>query len=217
LNQYREYRPSLTRKILPTMVPALLLRLNLLVFGTFAVCQLASCQEVEPYRAPITDEAGHYRWETLISFGVGGNSDPFRTRGWIVNKLNDVTWTHGNETGMAVHFPASDKPVILRAQVKLSLAPEEMGRQRVSIFVNSEKVGDWLVAKSSFREFTMIIPARLINPSGETSISFKLPDARSPRSLGTGRERRKTALAFKTIRFEQLPGPLPEIQQETAQ
>ena len=90
----------------------------------------------------------------------------------------------------------------MRARVKPLLAPGKLERQRVIIFIGDEKVGEWLISINKFHDVELDIPQSLFNESGNTEIGFELPDARSPESLGAGRDKRELAIAFNSIQFE---------------
>jgi hypothetical protein len=179
---------------------------------TGSIYELASWRQAESYESPLADDAGTYLWGSEISFGSNGNFRPLQTKGWSITAAKDVTWTEGNSTVLSIQFPATSGTIKMRARIKPLLAPGKLEQQRVDIFVGLEKVGQWSVSTNQFHDAELSIPANVFKRSGKTEITFKLPDARSPVSLGLGTDRRTLALAFYSLKFEPVQG-LPGSQQ----
>jgi len=170
-----------------------------------SIYQLDSWQEIETQVDPATDEAGLYRWDAVISFGSRGNFHALQDGGWVVTKARDASWTQGKRARLAINFPETTGPVAMQVNVKPKLVPGILERQRVNIFIGQHKAGEWSVSTGGFQDLELIIPKKLFNRTGKTEITFQLPDARSPQSLGVGREKRAIALAFLSIRFKPVP------------
>lgn len=167
-----------------------------------SIYEVASWQEAESYQSPLTNSFGQYLWGTEISFGTRGNFRPLQNGGWSITSAKDITWTEGTKAGLSIKFPKTEGTVNMRARVKPLLAPGKLERQRVIIFIGDEKVGEWLISINKFHDVELDIPQSLFNESGNTEIGFELPDARSPESLGAGRDKRELAIAFNSIQFE---------------
>jgi hypothetical protein len=178
-----------------------------------SVYRVASWQQAESFQAPVINDAGRYVWGTRISFGNHGNYREFQNGGWIVTATEDVTWTEGSKAGLSIDFPDTSTAVIMRVKIKPLLAPGKLDQQHVNIFVGTEKVAEWLLSNNKFQEVELSIPQNLIEPTGKTLIGFELPDARSPLSLGTGKDKRVLALAFYSVQFEPTPEVLSPQQQ----
>ncbi len=168
-----------------------------------SVYQLSSWKDLGSYTIPVVDGANSYLWGTRISFGKRGNSRPFQVTGWATTTADKILWTEGNETSLAIQFPEVSKPVTMRAVVKPMLAPGKLDHQRVIVYVGEEKVGVWSIGTSKFQTVELVLKPELFARSGNTLISFKLPDAQSPKSLGVGNDIRDLAVAFYSIEFEQ--------------
>lgn len=168
-----------------------------------SVYELSSWQEFESFSAPVLDTADNYTWGTDIQFGRRGNSLPFQTSGWAMTSADMMVWTEGHAASLSIKFPPAENPVGMRANIKPLTTPGKLDSQRVEIYVGGKKAGTWSVTGNKFQDMVLTIPRNLLNQGRETEIRFELPDARSPESLGTGRDTRVLALAFFSIKFEQ--------------
>ena len=113
-----------------------------------------------------------------------------------------VTWTVANKAKLSILFSDVDSPVTMRVKLKPLLVPGKLDEQRVNVFFGNTLVGTWSLAVNRFQVVELRIPKEMFNLSGKTAISFELPDAKSPKSLGAGRDNRSLALAFFSIEFE---------------
>jgi len=168
-----------------------------------SVYELTSWKDLGSYTATVIDSTDSYLWGTKISFGKRGNSRPFQVSGWVLTTAERILWTEGNEASLAIRFPKTTNPVILRAVIKPMLAPGKLDRQRVIIYMGSEKVGSWNVSANKFQTMELVLPPGLFNRTEKTVIRFELPDAKSPKSLGVGKDTRDLAIAFYSIEFKQ--------------
>jgi len=166
-----------------------------------SVFQTSSWQEMQPYAAPVTDAKNSYQWGRVISFGINGNSHPFQDGGWVITRSQDVTWTHGKRTSLAINFPQTSEPVIMSAIIKPLISPGKLERQRVKVLVGETLVDEWFETGNRFHSVEVRIPPALFNPNGKTEIHFELPDARAPAELGTGTDKRILGLAFMSLEF----------------
>lgn len=177
---------------------------------TGSVYQLASWAEMGSYFAPVLDGAGSYLWNTTISFGKRGNSRFFQSDGWAITTAQRIVWTEGSEAILSIGFPETEGQVRLRAKLKPLLAPGKLDSQRVEIYVGGKQAGTWNISSDSFHNVELVIPGEFFNQAEMTEIKFILPDARSPESLGTGRDKRNLALAFYSIEFTQVSARIIE-------
>jgi len=66
----------------------------------------------------------------------------------------------------------------------------------VIIYVNGNKVVDYYASGEESK--TITIPGEYVE-DGRLFLTFELPDASSPKSLGVGEDDREVSLAFKSI------------------
>ena len=174
---------------------------------TGSVYDLAAWSDEKLLQAPVLGEELTYRWGTDLTFGGQGTYKRFQEGGWSVTRAGSVTWTDGNEAGLSVPMPVASAQVRMRVMVKPFLVPGKLERQRVTVSVNGREITQWLLTESRFQSLDALIPAEALSRGEETAVRFILRDAAAPASLGTGKDRRKLALAFMSLRFDELASP----------
>jgi hypothetical protein len=167
-----------------------------------SIYDVAAWSEEDYFQAPAMNELGSYTWGTALSFGKRGNFKPFGNGGWSVTGAEDITWTEGTEMGLSMPFPSTPGAVRMSVTLKPLIAPGALDRQRVTILVGGRKLAEWELTEGRFQKMELLIPPGYLNDTGITVFSFRLPDARSPASLGTGKDVRDLALAFLKLQFD---------------
>ncbi|MEQ8223294.1 MAG: hypothetical protein ABRQ37_13380 [Candidatus Eremiobacterota bacterium] len=127
-----------------------------------------------------------YQPGNIINFDRNGNGRNFFVTGWSEPE-EGFTWTCDKKAELI--FQINQEEITCDVMMKVNLEPNisKEKRQRVYIYANSRKVGEWIV--SSQGEYKIIIPeVCLLDPL--LRITFELPDAFSPKSLGTGEDTR---------------------------
>jgi hypothetical protein len=153
-------------------------------------------------QAPVTGAGGEYTWGTALSFGATGTFEPFQNGGWIITAARDITWTRGFRTGLSIPFAEAEADVLMKVTFKPLLAAGKLDQQNVTVLVGNEPVAQWQLTEDRFQTRELRLPASMLNRDGSTDISFVLPDARSPESLGTGSDKRILGLAFLNLQFD---------------
>ncbi|MEM9182076.1 MAG: sulfatase-like hydrolase/transferase [Pseudomonadota bacterium] len=143
-----------------------------------------------------------YRWGEAIRFGQLGNSKPYQVKGWSRSTGDHITWTEGSSAELTVDIPEPGQPVTLVVDANPYLSPPRLPSQNVRVLVNGEAVGSWQFTEAEFQVSRMAIPASAITRQAPAAIRFEFPDARSPSSLGAGKDLRELGLAFRTVSFE---------------
>ena len=126
-----------------------------------------------------------------INFGLEGNSLNFQLGGWS-HPEQGYTWTD-SQTATLV-FPANyNTNLILEASIRMAF-----NQQRVFIYVNEKKVGEWDVKKQGLYKVT--IPKSYLNKD-LMYVSFLLPDAiYSPNEINNNNlDTRKLGLLFESV------------------
>jgi arabinofuranosyltransferase len=114
--------------------------------------------------------------------------------GWFGTEASH-TYTNGNKVSM--NFPQIEpgKDIIVLAKWSSIL-----GRtQRVSVVANGHPVTTITVKRSEFGTDSFTIPADFLKSKSANTISFDLPDAVSPASLGVSQDKRVMGLAVKEL------------------
>lgn len=127
-----------------------------------------------------------------LSFSTG-NTDSISL--WATSGLSGIEetycWTDGKEAGIYLLLPTdSDKEIVLKASVEAFL-PSGLDGQEVEIFVNGEKTGEWIFTPEYNRgSREIVLPTRLINGEGYTSLNFRIARPSSPHEHGLSADRR---------------------------
>lgn len=148
-----------------------------------------------------TEPAPHYEWGTTVKFGFGGNSQKYQENGWNVQE-NGLTWTSGSRATLIFSFGKTvTRDVKVEAEVS-ALVSGKLKEQRVLIKANGKPLKEWKIRKAESCAENVIIPHSLIQ-SGILKLTFDLPEATSPASLGISGDKRVLGLAFHTITLTQ--------------
>ena len=129
-----------------------------------------------------------YQTGNVIQFNRDGNGRNFFVSGWSEPE-EGFTRTYDKKAELVFQINQEEITcdVIMKVNLEPDIAKGKVERQRVYIYANSRKVGEWIV--SSPGEYRVIIPeVCLMDPL--LRITFELPDAFSPKSIATGEDTR---------------------------
>jgi hypothetical protein len=158
-----------------------------------------------------------------IFFGLGGDSERIRIRGWSHTEPH-FTWTDGDNAALGVRLPPSKHPIQLRFKMAGMTAPPRVQFQRVDVHVNSEKLASWQVSHEDV--FTVVVPAKFVRPPKRAPgapkpfvlepgtrllIEFSIPDAISPLDAGQSGDPRRLGLRLAELHIANDP-PTPPAQ-----
>ena len=140
-----------------------------------------------------------YRPGEQISFIKDGNGDFYKGQGWS-NGEDNFTWTGGKKA--EVNIPAGDikGKLILKVFTGGLYNPGKLEAQRVNVYVNGNKIGQWIVRDKM--EYTITLPEGSIIKNN-INIVFDLPDATVPGKIGLpGNDGRTLGLCVEYIMLE---------------
>lgn len=123
-------------------------------------------------------------------------SDPFFWYGWSPAEPQ-FRWTEGHDAAL-VFALARPRDTQLTMRVVGFVVPGQP-RQRVTVTLNTTVVAKFEIADDRTREYTIQLPANVIRE--QNVLTFNLPDAASPESLGLGKDSRKLGLAMYWLKF----------------
>ena len=138
-----------------------------------------------------------YEYGDEIHFSRNGTSDRFKLDGWSYPEEKS-TWTDGKNASLNIITDDTDSNLILIIRATPYLSKGALEKQRVNISANDHPLGEWVFNKPGFQEKSIIIPHEVLN-EGMQYITFDLPDAISPQSLGLSEDSRVLALAVQSI------------------
>lgn len=148
-------------------------------------------------------EPPSYKWGSVILFGKYGNSVNYQSTGWSVPE-NGFTWALGNNASLDLRIR---KPYTKSATLTIRfwpfLMPGRIDKQTMSLFINDEKMTEWIIRKPGVQEQAAAIPDGLLTRSSRLCIRFELPDAKSPAEVGYNADQRILSIAFCEIRLSE--------------
>lgn len=138
-------------------------------------------------------------WGSIIRFGRSGNAQPYQTGGWSAPE-DDFTWTNGHNASLLIPMePTRSTSVRLTASFAPFLAAGIVKIQKVNVLINGQKAGEWNITTGGVQELTLTIPKGLLGAADTLYITFDMPDAISPKSIGAGKDRRVLGIALRTL------------------
>lgn len=136
-----------------------------------------------------------------IKFGSNGNFSGFAVTGWTTYlDMPNSTWTVENVATLKVQLIGGASRVKMAVDATPYLAEGKLSHQEMNIYVN----GLWLgfVHASEWSNTTHILLPGMMDMRGENLISFVVPTARIPASLGAGADQRCLGFAFQGVTFD---------------
>lgn len=120
---------------------------------TPAVTPIPALTSVPPTEAPVH----YYQLGTVIQFNRSENCKNFFVRGWSEPE-ETFTWTYDKKSELILQVNQKEITcdVMMKVNIEPNIAKGKVDSQRVYIYANNIKVGEWLV--SSPGEYKIIIP-----------------------------------------------------------
>jgi hypothetical protein len=149
---------------------------------------------VDPSKITIyhANKKPEYEYGNVIFFGLGGTSEHYQQDGWYYPE-EDFTWTEGHRSVLGINTSNADSDLNLTVT-----ASPFTSQQLVNVTINDHQVGEWIFDKPEGQEKSIKIPHEVLN-EGVQYITFDLPDAKSPFSVGLSEDRRTLGLAVRSI------------------
>lgn len=150
-----------------------------------------------------------YRPGLVLDFSAGHDTGrPYRAGGWWASEPWGV-WSIEPEALLVLPAGlATDGALWLRVQAR-SLIAGELSRQRVEVVVNGRFVAEWeFTTESPVGERAAVIPAEVAGPREPLRITFRVPDAASPASLGVSADTRRLDIGLQWLRLDPI-GSVP--------
>jgi len=136
---------------------------------------------------------------TTIQFGKGGNALSYIQKGWS-GPANGYTWTNGQSASINIPITIPDSPSItLRVNLRAFLGDGKVEKQTVIILVNGMRVGSWVITTPGFKDKRVTIPKSFLTLPYLLDITFLMPNAVSPSTVGYNEDKRVLGVAVRTI------------------
>jgi hypothetical protein len=150
--------------------------------------------------ARLTPGTAHpYDWGTRLFFGNGGSASPYIGMGWSGPEAK-ITWTDGHTATLYLPVKPPKTDLTLKAKMAAFTRRGQLEAQHVRVLVNHREVSQWLLT-ADFQECTADVPRDYITGAETTEITFDMPDAVSPASLGGNGDSRTLGLAAFWLEF----------------
>ena len=149
------------------------------ILSAFGLVLLAGCDRSEP--GADNSSAAEVQYGSKITFGKGGNSEPYKGTGWSTTE-EKFTWSEGTSARLRIPVPASNDPISLKMRIAALVKPPELSTQPVEVFIDDQKIAEWQVADTA--EFIARVPPDFTKKGGVLNINIKTPKATSPKALG---------------------------------
>jgi hypothetical protein len=124
-------------------------------------------------------------------------SDALFWYGWSAAE-SQFRWTNGHEA--TVVFAVSNRRDTLLTMKAGAFVVPGSPRQRVSVALNGAVLSNFEIMDDSVHENTIELPANLFRD--KNVLTFTLPDAKSPQSLGLSKDPRKLGLSLYWLKFK---------------
>jgi hypothetical protein len=123
-------------------------------------------------------------------------SDTFFWYGWSTAEPG-FRWTDGHDAAL-VFALRSSRDLVVTMRASGFLVPGSP-KQRVSLALNGSVLSNFEITDISAREYTIELPVKILR--AQNVLTFSLPDAASPQSLGLSKDPRQLGLALYWLKF----------------
>lgn len=146
---------------------------------------------------PALVEINHqYTIGDTINFAAGGNSNFYRTSGWSGQESGFI-WTGMHEAKLNFFTDVIPDNVVLDLKAA-ALTGRGIDSQTLIISINNKSLPNSIVMGGEMRTVIVPIPPGYL-VSGSNEITFHLPNATSPKSLGLSEDVRQLGIAVCSI------------------
>ena len=127
-----------------------------------------------------------------VVFG-GGAGAPFQFEGWA-GRDEEFCWTVEREATLVFAAAAQTPGTCLRLKFGAYLARDKLTEQTVNVSLNGRGIGSLSTRDREPHEYTLPLPDGTLRP--ENLLTFQVPHATSPKSLGDGGDERRLGIAL---------------------
>ena len=145
---------------------------------------------------PVTNY--NYTPGRAIDFGDLGNSQRYRTHGWLLSRPWGVS-SAGHESGIFLRLKEMpERDITLKIKLRPYLYPHQQ-EQRLDVTINGELVSELTLRGENLRELSIPVPADLVTGSGVIDIRFKYKTPVLPPAELVTVDSKLRAIAIKTL------------------
>lgn len=143
-----------------------------------------------------------YALNTVIDFGILGNSHGIAGQGWVA-PADNISWSRSKQAYLNINLKPGDtgKDLNMTLTFRPYLHAKKHPTQRIKLFVGDTLVEEWVESDRKMHSKQVLISGSLVT-SNELQILFEFPDAASPYSLGVGGARQKFGIALQSLKLQ---------------
>jgi chromate transport protein ChrA len=141
-----------------------------------------------------------YQWDSLVNFTTNGDGKLYQGLGWGRTE-EDHTWTVARQAHLVFHFPAPKSSIMLSARFHPYLAPGKVSAQKVNVFFNRRLIKEFQTGDPGDQDLIVLVPYECFNDTGVSVITFEIPTAVAPASIGRGPDERLLGIALKWLKL----------------
>lgn len=134
---------------------------------------------------------------TVLTFGVGGNVEPYLGAGWSKAEP-EFRWTEGESVELIFDFEKAPGELIL-SFVAHPQVGDGVDAQNVIASWNGVPVGEWEIREGGSYHTVIWSPLGIGAASAHCMLQFIMPDAFSPLSRNLSNDSRQLGLAFHEL------------------
>jgi hypothetical protein len=146
-----------------------------------------------------------YQWDSLVNFTTNGNGKLYQGLGWA-GAEEDHTWTAARQAHLVFRFLAPKSSIILSVRFRPYLAPGKVSAQKVNVFFNRRLIKELQTGDPGYQDLTVLVSHECFNDTGVSVITFEIPTAVAPASIGRGPDERLLGIALKWLKLTPVEG-----------
>lgn len=133
-----------------------------------------------------------------IRFEAGGNSSAYCRAGWSTPEPTH-TWATGPESVLELPEPSAAGRYLLVLELWPFVWQEQLPSQRLMVMVNDNLVGEFQISGPIL--IKCVVPWWLVQGRKRVAVTFRHPDAATPRAVKGVPDDRLNAFAFESVSF----------------
>jgi hypothetical protein len=126
------------------------------------------------------------------------DAEAYMWYGWGA-RAEGLRWTNSKEAAMVFSLNRINETV-MRMKLGAFVVPGKHDEQRVNVALNGQRLQTLSLREEAAREYALTLPVEMLRQ--KNVLTFGLPDAASPQSLGEGAESKPLGIAVYWIEFQ---------------
>ena len=144
------------------------------------------------YTPPVPYQPG-----TIIHFGTGQDAEQYLGSGWSYPEKGWI-WTDAASSSIILPVNPPQSDLLLTLQFSPFLVKNTLDYQRLNIRVNDHLVANFTISEPGSQNIVVLVDHSFMNGDIQT-LTFELPDAKSPYDKGISGDTRTLGIAVQTL------------------